>query len=408
MRALSRDPGIDALRAGAALSVLAIHSGLFTHGRPTTGVPGGDAVRYALWAHLDVGVDVFFALSGYLVAGPFLRRLLDGRPLPDLRRYLIRRALRILPAYWVALAAITFVPFVPWPWWQWALHVLLLQNPFPGQLSRGLGIAWTLHVEVVFYLLVPAVCYLVRRRTGPRPIAPGRIVAVLGWGLLASMVFTVAVAFVGDEAQSVWSRPLRLSVPAAFSLFVPGMLLAIARSPAAATAWPRLPDILGQLARPRRLALVTVVVTVLVLGLNAVPALAVQDSRRLLRSVLGALVLAWLTSGRSHGRLVRGLAPLGVVSYGIYLWHFVAQRDLQLYDVFRGSTGELGFVVNVAVVLIVTLPLAAVSWFAIERPALRLAGLVAHRIDAEGPTGSPTQMTAAPVRKVDTPARSAR
>lgn len=373
MRAAGRDRGIDALRAGAALSVLTIHSGLFpvSHPRPAAGWPG--AVLYLLWSHLDVGVDVFFALSGYLVAGPFLRRLLSGEELPDVRRYTVRRVLRVFPAYWVALAVITAAPYVPWPWWMWVLHVLLLQNPFPGQLAHGLGVAWTLHSEVAFYLLVPIVCVRVRRRAGSQPVAVAAVVRVLLLVGGASLVFAVLAATVGDEQQSAWSRPLRLSVPATMYLFVPGMLLAVARTREAAVRWPRLPGILVELARPHVLGVAIAALTVATLALDAVPSLPVQDGRRVLRAVTGALILAWLTSGRRHGLVVRVLAPVGVVSYGLYLWHFLLQRDLQLYGVFNGAGGSFGFFVNVAVLLAVSLPAAVISWFLIERPALRLA-----------------------------------
>lgn len=324
-------------------------------------------------AHLDIGVDVFFALSGYLIGGPFLRRLLDGGPLPDLRRYAVRRAFRVLPAYWVALAAITAAPYVTWPWWMWALHVLLLQNPFPGQLAHGLGVAWTLHCEVVFYVLVPFACALYRRRRGSAPVNPRGLVIALLWVAMASMTFALLAATVGDEQHSVWSRPLRLSVPATLCLFVPGMLLAVARTSQAAATWPKLPAFLAELARPLVLSVAVSALTVMTLALDATPFLFAQDSRRMLRAVTGALILAWLTSGRRHGLLVRMLAPVGVISFGIYLWHFLLQRDLQLYGVFTGARGSLGFAIDVAVLTAVTLPPAMLSWYLIERPGLRLA-----------------------------------
>lgn len=399
MRGLQRDPGIDALRAAAALAVLAIHSGLFSLGRPDPSPGGQSALGYLLWAHLDIGVDVFFALSGYLIAGPFLRRLLDGRPFPTLRRYATRRALRVLPAYWVALAVITAAPFVGWPWWMWTMHVLLVMNPFPGQLSQGLGVAWTLHCEAVFYLLVPTVCLLFRKRRGAAPVGVRALVVVLLGIGLASFTFALLAATVGDEQASVWSRPWRLSVPATLCLFVPGMLLAVARTPQARAAWPGLPKLLTVLARPVVLAVAVASLTVLSLALDAVPSLVVQDGRRVLRAVIGGLLLAWLTSGRRHGPVVRALAPVGVVSYGLYLWHFLLQRDLELYGVFTGAAGSWGFLINVAVLTAVSLPAAALSWYVIERPALRLA-------DRLSPNETPPPVEAVRTVPVLSPERS--
>jgi peptidoglycan/LPS O-acetylase OafA/YrhL len=89
---------VDALRAIAALMVLVSHAGALALVEPT------GVAKHA--SRLGVGVWIFFAASGYLIAGPFLRALLEGRSTPRVGRYALRRAVRILPAYWVALAAI--------------------------------------------------------------------------------------------------------------------------------------------------------------------------------------------------------------------------------------------------------------------------------------------------------------
>ena len=59
------------------------------------------------------GVYLFFVLSGYLISGPFLNALARGRRLPMLAGYAVRRAARILPAYWIPLVAIVLVA-PPW------------------------------------------------------------------------------------------------------------------------------------------------------------------------------------------------------------------------------------------------------------------------------------------------------
>jgi len=83
---------LDGVRAIAALSVLVFHAvGFYARGA------GVDAWARPWVGRLDVGVAVFFLLSGYLLYGLFLRgRIRVGA-------YALRRALRIVPAYWVAL-----------------------------------------------------------------------------------------------------------------------------------------------------------------------------------------------------------------------------------------------------------------------------------------------------------------
>src|SRR3954462_12451136 len=91
-----RFPLLDPLRAVAALAIVVTH----------TAELGGFNRAHALGAwtvRLDSGVTVFFVLSAFLLYRPFVAARLDGPPGPRVLRYARRRALRILPAYWVAL-----------------------------------------------------------------------------------------------------------------------------------------------------------------------------------------------------------------------------------------------------------------------------------------------------------------
>src|SRR5436190_14296516 len=90
----SRLPALDAVRAIGAIGVLAYHvafnTGLSTHG-----------TWNGVLARLDVGVALFFVLSGFLLFRPYALAAATGGTRPSTPRYLWRRAVRILPAYWL-------------------------------------------------------------------------------------------------------------------------------------------------------------------------------------------------------------------------------------------------------------------------------------------------------------------
>ena len=94
-------PLFDSLRAIAALSVFAIHA-LYQPEVQT----GRVHWWYPLGVHLDIGVPIFFGISGFLLYRPFLAARAAGGSF-DVRRYAWRRILRIVPAFWVALVVVT-------------------------------------------------------------------------------------------------------------------------------------------------------------------------------------------------------------------------------------------------------------------------------------------------------------
>ncbi|MGH9208506.1 MAG: acyltransferase family protein, partial [Acidimicrobiales bacterium] len=97
-----RSTHLDILRAIAALMVIGYHA---------NGLVAGSTGGGGLWLrdNVDSGVELFFVLSGYLIALPFLRALAAGSRAPDTRSYALRRAARILPGYWLALCVAAFV-----------------------------------------------------------------------------------------------------------------------------------------------------------------------------------------------------------------------------------------------------------------------------------------------------------
>ncbi|HEX9037474.1 MAG TPA: acyltransferase [Ktedonobacterales bacterium] len=188
---------LDGLRAIAALMIVLFHILLFTHVeyQPWSQAAGN------FWYALSSGVQLFFTLSGFLLFRPYVAAILAGKPLPPALRFYQKRALRILPAYWVAL---TVLLAFNWriandPQWLNALtHAFLIHDIFP-RYNRDLdGPFWTLAVEAQFYVALPwlaaATAWLAARiqRGGGAP-TPRRVVAAL----LGLVVGALAIRWAG-------------------------------------------------------------------------------------------------------------------------------------------------------------------------------------------------------------------
>jgi peptidoglycan/LPS O-acetylase OafA/YrhL len=86
------------------------------------------------------------------------------------------------------------------------------------------------------------------------------------------------------------------------------------------------------------------------------------------------VALALTARGQAWRRWARLLAPLGTISYGIYLYHWVVLRQLVDRHVYPLDVpGWAGILAKIALALLLTLPLATLSWWLVERPAMRWA-----------------------------------
>jgi peptidoglycan/LPS O-acetylase OafA/YrhL len=192
------------LRAVAALMIVAYHLMLFTR---LYLQPWSQAIN-ADWYILGTGVQLFFTLSGFLLFRPYIAAMLNGKPLPSARHFYWKRALRILPAYWVALAILLYFswPIAKDPQWLNTLtHVLLIHDIFPRYNRDVDGPFWTLAVEAQFYLLMPWIAATVawvighrRRGQGPRPLSTRRILV----GLVSAIAAALLVRWLGATIMS--------------------------------------------------------------------------------------------------------------------------------------------------------------------------------------------------------------
>jgi peptidoglycan/LPS O-acetylase OafA/YrhL len=359
---------VDALRAIAALMVLVSHAGLLALTEPV-----GLAKQAS---RLGVGVWIFFAASGYLIAGPFLRALLDGRGIPSARRYALRRAVRILPAYWVALAAILLLVTgsALSHWWQLPVHALLLHGLVPGELKSFYLVAWSLAVEAIFYILVPLGAWGATRLARGKAVPLDRlVVGVLAlWSVAVAISVSLAVAFPLQPGRELPGGVQVLDLVGSLANFCPGMLVFLAVTAGADSAprwWRRYVAVASR--PPPTLAFAAallLVATQLPFQTNRLAAAAQGP----LLGIASGLILATFVHGGWTRRMARVLAPIGLISYGVYLWHWVILSTLTHSEVtIVSGAGVPATAVRVAVLVALTLPVAALSWLLIERPLLR-------------------------------------
>lgn len=389
--------GLDGLRLLAALAVILYHIPGFT------GPVEPHALGWRLVARGEVGVPIFFVLSGLLLFRPWVKRYLLGAPRPAVRSYLWRRALRIMPAYWiVAIIAIATLGHgkakTQWDWTE-VLLLLHIYDPKPWYPAtyigpRGLGQIWSLAVEVSFYMVLPLLAavigWLACRRTDEvdrrartmliclgvlslipyaylwwtyHPFRPQHQVWLphyIGW-FAAGMA--ISVVTVWAQAASRGGRTIRRFCETVAGSPLPFLLVAVVAYAVAATpiGGPKLGMItLGE--HEVKLALYTVVALFLVAPVAFQP----REPTPLTR-FFGNPVMRFL----------------GKISYGIFLWQF-----LVLYGFYNATDRDLyagGFVLVLLVTLAGSIACATASYYLIETPLQKLRTIFDDPIRPAGP-----------------------
>jgi peptidoglycan/LPS O-acetylase OafA/YrhL len=364
--------GLDGYRAIAALMVVVTHVAF------ATGVAGRGPVG-SLLSRMDFGVTLFFLLSGFLLYRPWAVAA-TGAPRPQLRRYAVRRAARVLPLYWVVVVAVlALLPEIqPVSPQDWAVHLLALQIYTPAGPLEGLTQTWSLATEIAFYVALPVIAaVLVGRRARSARQAWRR--QMVGLAALASigLAFVCVVAFTEllPVVAGYW-------LPYYLAWFAAGMALAVVEVALRQPDPPRAARWLRALAAD---PWACVAAGGAVLALAATPLAGSYDfsptgpwqglAKHLLYLVAGVLLLlpGVLTADRGPARSLAAPIPrrLGLISYGVFLWHLPVLRVVAPALGVSYFTG--GTVLLLVSVLTVTLALAAVTYALVERPAQRWA-----------------------------------
>lgn len=368
-----RFAGVDALRGTAALMVVAVHAAFV--GRWS----GPDDGLLRFQREFSTGVLLFFVVSGFVISLPWLRALLDDRPLPAVAPYVVRRGGRLLPAYWLSIiGAVALVgPAAVTDWKAILTHVFMVHDLVPHEAYTVGSPYWTLGVEVQFYAAIPILGGAIRRfhkssitpRTLLRWLLIGWVSSV-AWTLVATELGPGLVIALHGGNQAVNAEPisdlLLLALPSKFMLFCPGIAIAVLAADPRRTSLP-LSQLSGMILAP-----VLIAGWILIAMMSALPPSVVHAVGHdlLMSLVFGGALLLGLRAQRPGRRVIGLLAGIGTVSYGIYVWHWIASIRLGGVGLIRPASplmAVLQWLVVTAILLVVSLVLGATSWVFLER-----------------------------------------
>lgn len=383
---LLRIPGADGLRAIACLLVVWHH--ISQRFNPETSAAWIKGIHF-LGMRGEVGVSLFFVLSGCLLSLPFWNSFVTKSPLPSLRFYAINRAARIIPAYWVNLLLCTFLAFwvfnIDIDWWRLISGLLFINSYhystfFPAELN---GPLWSIGLEVSCYLLLPLVLFAVIKSTKKISFAiAGMAIWILGLQLVNPWIIS---NFMTSDKLKGWEYGFSggakqwlpyWNIGSFFTQFLCGSLAALV-----ITAL-RVRNISKSRFFDYSTALLALVALLLVAN-RLTPGAPDSLTKQPYIAPFYSLIMAGVIISASFStqmykildnKLFRWFANL---SFSIYLWHMVIitmfERKLSINYVYYGLSNPAPWVFISAIVLLGSIVIASLSWRFLESPILKSA-----------------------------------
>lgn len=365
-------PQLDTMRAVGSVAVVGTHTS-FWAGTYGSGLIGVATQR------LEVGVAIFFVLSGFLLGRPFLQTMMTGERHDSAARYFWKRALRIMPVYLLSVAAAMVLikenaGLGPLRWLQ---NFTLTDLYIASSLPQGLTQMWSLTTEVAFYLVLPALMAFLFVVVCRRTWHPRRIVGFLAALYIVNIVWVAAATGAVSDFDGWASRSL-LSYIGWFAL---GLLLAVITLDESAPRL-RLTTPVVAIARDRMTCWIAAFALFV---LSATPIagspflVVIQPSEAVVRNILYGLIAFLIivpcvlgpedtatAKALSHPRL----RHLGHISYSLFCCHVIV-LDLVAprlgFNLFQSNPYLL-----FGVVLVISLAVSELLYRFVELPFLRL------------------------------------
>ena len=424
VRPPSRDAVIDGVRALAILWVMSYHVVLFHLGSFTTqaiGIAGG---RWTQWTSRgDMGVDLFFVISGYLI-GTIL--LAEYRQTGDLQivRFYIRRFLRLTPVYAVAMiVGLYFVHNIPreailmeFPPWMnannmWA-NFLYVNNFLPVN-RQYMGWCWSLAIEEQFYLVLPGFLLLVMRVRKPLRVF-GAMLLVAGlvrWIVIDRHGFVPP--FLDLPNMQSWVDRFSIEYDNLYTRYgallsgVIGSYLMVYHRAAVGRFFAR-----TRLVNALALTALVVIVPTAYFAMssplfNQIPLTARKLYYSHHRDLFAVCIMFLvLTASHAAGPIGRGLNrflsakvlfPVAQLSYSLYLVHemmmlWLFPKTARIFGPSLGAYGTMAFASGIAIVM--SFAAATILFVLVEQPSMRARSLPMLRRWTE--RRSPTAIKPAP------------
>ncbi|OBA81973.1 acyltransferase [Mycolicibacterium elephantis] len=338
---VDRVASLTGIRAVAALLVMGTHAAYGT-GTYNHGYVG------LVFARMEIGVAIFFVLSGFLLFGGWVRAAAAGTHPPSVTRYGRNRVRRIMPAYVVtvliAYVVYEFREIAPNPGHTWhglARNLTLTQiysgNYLTAYMHQGLTQMWSLAVEVAFYVVLPVLAYLLLVVLCRRRWRPGLLLAgLVALGALSPLwLLVIHTTDWLPNGAGLW-------LPHYLIWFVGGMILAVlAVNGVRCYAMAALPVTV----------VAYLVVSTPIAGRTDAPALDLSEdiAKVMFYAAIATLVVAPLALGNRgwYARLLgsRPMVWLGEISYEIFLVHVIVMEIVMVsvlrWPVYTGSVTGL-------------------------------------------------------------------
>ncbi len=359
-------PMLDVLRACAALMVFSYHC--FTE------FMAGSTSRIApTLSHGDLGVHLFFALSGYLIYAALDKSFGDSsHNLSSVQKVAIfwaKRFFRIYPLYLVSLAAVVVLsPSVR----QYlslgdlASHIFGVHSFFRGYHGSINGVLWSLAIEIQFYIAAPFIFLAVRRVSNTQLIAVSLATWLVAYGVFRYLLIERYGMWTANGAPDSWAYFMGLNqLPSTLILFSIGFLSYRLRGVS-------IPPGVVVGAIVAFVALPYLLPTSQQIGID--PYLYVYIHSFLFSCLFIPLLIAASHNSRRSSLVVRLFSWVSDLSYSFYIWHLLIMRCL----VSQCPGRSLGFYVCVS--LAATLIASDFTARYIEKPGVAVGGWLVEKM----------------------------